>query len=203
MARNLARSSSGWDSSSASASTLALKSCQDSSRLTYRSSGSDPPCGAEAVTAGGAEGTARNCWTGLSSGWSLCSAGPVSSVLTSALFLKTAVVADTPPVPLSSLFALPSRTSRSWLSGREKFTVTPYSAAIAHGRPACRGFSPLPLDYHASPLAQTQRARPREIGRGVDIPAQRRGGDTERHRTRFGVRSSGTYAETGPEHTAG
>ena len=40
MARNFARSSSGWSGSSASASTRALKSSQDSSRLRNRSSGS-------------------------------------------------------------------------------------------------------------------------------------------------------------------
>src|SRR4051794_35421162 len=66
MARNLARSSSGCDSSSASASTRALKSCQDSSRLKYRSSGRDwTAVGAAEVTAGGAEGSARNSCAGL------------------------------------------------------------------------------------------------------------------------------------------
>jgi hypothetical protein len=60
IARNFARSSSGCDSSSASASTRALKSCHESSRLKYRSSGSVSTAVGAAVTAGGAEGTARN-----------------------------------------------------------------------------------------------------------------------------------------------
>src|SRR3954471_1181942 len=60
MARNFVRSSSGCDSSSASASTRALKSCHDSSRLKYRSSGSVSTAVGAAVTAGGADGTARN-----------------------------------------------------------------------------------------------------------------------------------------------
>ena len=53
IARNLARSSSGWLGSSASASTRALKSSQDSSRLRNRSSGSSrraPGCGAGGLT---------------------------------------------------------------------------------------------------------------------------------------------------------
>src|SRR3954451_70378 len=60
MARNFARSSRDCDSSSASASTRALKSCHDSSRLKYRSSGSVSTAVGAAVTAGGADGTARN-----------------------------------------------------------------------------------------------------------------------------------------------
>src|SRR3981081_3494480 len=63
MARNFARSRSCCDSSSASASTRALKSCQESSRLKYRSSGSVSTGRAEVgVTAGGADGTAwKSC----------------------------------------------------------------------------------------------------------------------------------------------
>src|SRR5690349_19236695 len=60
MARNLARSSSGWDSSSASARTRALKSNQDSSRLKYRSSGRLSTAAAALVAAGGADGTLRS-----------------------------------------------------------------------------------------------------------------------------------------------
>src|SRR6478752_5402430 len=51
MARNLARSSSRWPGSSASASTRALKSSQLSSRLEKRSSGRGLPSGSVSRTA--------------------------------------------------------------------------------------------------------------------------------------------------------